>query len=110
MADEQSVNVQVRGFEDPLVGYVSFEAFDNPIIALDKLRERPVYGRMGSVPEERTLKASELEGFPGTVTLRLQKGDSQVTKLLGTFDPERPMRLEVLKEDGYSIVVNHEEQ
>jgi hypothetical protein len=111
MAEEQSVKVQVRGFEDPLVGYVSFEAFEDPLVGLEKLRERPVYGRMGSVPEENTLKASKFDGFPGTMTVRLPKEGSLVTKLLGTFDPERPMRLEAFKEDsGFRLVVNHEEQ
>lgn len=111
MAHEQSVKLQVRGFDDPLVGYVSFEAFDDPLVGLEKLRERPVYGRMASVPREYTLKADKLEGFSGTMTLRLSREGSYVPKLLGSFDPERPMRLEAFKEEGgFRLVVNHEEQ
>jgi hypothetical protein len=111
MAEEQSVKLQVRGFEDPLVGYVAFDAFDNPIIALEKLRERPVRGRMGSMPEENGLKAGEFEDFPGTMIVRFDKESGQVTKLLGTFDPDKPMSLQSFKEDlGFRLVVNHEEQ
>ena len=58
MAEEQSVKVQVRGFDDPLVGTVWFEAFDNPNIALEKLRERQ---RERHADETRRQEAKRLD-------------------------------------------------